>query len=156
MSTPVSCPPGPVSFRGSFAIYFLPQMEIQPLTKEMFKNKQALRHREQMGGCQRQGVGVGEMGEGGLKVQKKKRHVEENRQDMPGGPMVKTPCFLPPARTRSCSRNPTSQTSSAEGGRSVPGWGTKSLHAHGVAKKKNSIQRKTGRFSTDKRITEGH
>ena len=72
MSTPVSCPPGPVSFRGSFAIYFLPQMEIQPLTKEMFKNKQALRHREQMGGWQRQGVGVGEMGEGGLKVQKKK------------------------------------------------------------------------------------
>ena len=130
MSTPVSCPPGPVSFRGSFAIYFLPQMEIQPLTKEMFKNKQALRHRELMGGCQWQGVGVGEMGEGGLKVpKKKKRHVEENRQDMPGGPMVKTPRFLPPARTRSCSRNPTSQTSSAEGGRSVPGWGTKSLHA---------------------------
>ena len=62
MSTPVSCPPGPVSVRGSFAIYFLPQMEIQPLTKEMFKNKQAQRYREQMGGCQRQGVGVGEMG----------------------------------------------------------------------------------------------
>ena len=82
MSTPVSCPPGPVSFRGSFAIYFLPQMEIQPLTKEMFKNKQAQRYREQMGGCQRQGVGVGEMGEGGPKVpklkKKKKRHVEEN------------------------------------------------------------------------------
>ena len=143
MSTPVSCPPGPVSFRGSFAIYFLPQMEIQPLTKEMFKNKQAQRYREQMGGCQRQGVGVGEMGEGGPKVpklkKKKKRHVEENRQDIPGGPMVKTPCFLPPARTRSCSRNPTSQTSSAEGGHSVPGWGTKSLHAHGVAKKKKIV-----------------
>ena len=87
---------------------------------------------------------MGKMGEGGPKVpkfkKKKKRHVEENRQDIPGGPMVKTPRFLPPARMRSCSRNPTSQTSSAEGGHSVPGWGTKSLH---VAKKKKSIQRKT-------------
>ena len=74
-----------------------------------------------------------------LKKKKKKKHFEENRQDIPGGPMVKTPCFLPPARTRSCSQNPTSQTSSAEGGHSVPGWGTKSLHAHGVAEKKKKI-----------------
>ena len=41
------------------AIYFLPQMEMQPLTKEMFKNKQAQRYREQTGGCQRQGVRSG-------------------------------------------------------------------------------------------------
>ena len=89
------------------------------------------------------------------KLKKKKRHVEENRQDIPGGPMVKTLRFLPSSRTRSCSRNPTSQTSSAEGRSSVPGWGTKTLLARGVAKKKNRIQRKTGIFSTDKRIIEG-
>ena len=68
--------------------------------------------------------------------------------------MVKTLRFLPPSRTRSCSGNPTSQTPSAEGRSSVPGWGTKTLHARRVAKK-NRIQRKTGIFSTDKRITEG-